>query len=162
MSYNGSSRSPWQDRWNEPTLDQLLHCLKPQHQKLFGMILDAVGQFERVTQNIIWYGPAWKWTVQLSITDHRGKPTENLLYLVPNKDMPLVCVPLSDGAINALPLKRLKKYIRDGIAGGKFAVAIHWATWTVNSQAEVACLLDLIKRKHKFYTTPPAVEAKAG
>ncbi len=154
-----ANRSPWEDRWSQPTAEQLLATLKPHHTKLLGLISEHLLSLEGVRSEVIWYGTAWKWTVSFPLTDSRGRQLDTLCHLVPNRELPLVSVPMSVSFIEHLPMKRLKKYVRDGIRGGRFAVAIHWASWTPNNQADVLCLADLFKRKHKFLTSPPSTPA---
>jgi hypothetical protein len=81
---------------------------------------------------------------------------EALCYLVPDSLMPLVCIPLRSQVIEHLPLKRLSKYIRDGIAVAKCAVAIHWAIWSPAGDSDVGLLMDLVKRKHTIINSAEA------
>jgi len=165
MSSNSlTSRLPWQDRWTQPTLLQLLEPLKIQHRRLFEQLMEELTQFEQVDQIIHWYGFAWNWTIQYRLHDKNAAEPHTLLYLVPRVENPIIVIPLSDKVIEQLPLKRLNRFIRDGIKNAKHAVAIHWATWTPNSKAEVSFLADLLKRKCKLLlgvNEKPAVEAEA-
>ena len=65
----------------------------------------------------------------------------------------MVCVPLSDPVLRELPIARLSKYVRDGIKMAKWAVTIHWATWTPVTHAEALLIIDLLaSRRHKMAT----------
>lgn len=158
-----STRLPWQDRWTQPTLLQLLEPLKIQHRRLFEQLMAELADFDQVDQVILWYGSAWNWTIQYQLHDEALSPAaiaaasndpaddpKTLVYLVPRVETPIICIPLSDQIIQQLPMKRLNRFIRDGIKNAKCAVAIHWATWTPNSKAEVGFLADLLKRKCKL------------
>ena len=81
-------------------------------------------------------------------------------YLGPRLEGPLVCLPLSEQTIAALPFARLTRFIKDGIRVAKCAVTIHWATWTPNNQTEVGLLMDLLKRCHKLPPLPKGHKAK--
>jgi hypothetical protein len=112
-----------------------------------------------VQRSILWYGPAWKWTIHFTLPPQNRKGAkasqqsaepDTLCYLVPRVESPMVCVPLSDAVIEKLPMARLSRMIRDGIKMAKCALAIHWACWNPSNQGEVAHIVDLVKRRHKF------------
>jgi hypothetical protein len=153
-----SNRLPWDDRWSRPSLPQLIQPLKAHHRRAFETLMNELTPLPSVERSILWYGPAWKWTIHFTLppqTRKSGKgaqPSEpdTLCYLVPRIESPMVCVPLSEAVIEQLPMQRLSKLIRDGIKMAKCAVAIHWACWTPNNQGEVAHIVDLVKRRHKL------------
>jgi hypothetical protein len=174
------NRLAWDDRWSQPSLEQLLHPLKVQPRRLFDQILGKVTGLSNVDRSIIWYGPSWKWTIYYTLpasslvhlppissngssaggasaaasTSAAGKNSEpeTLCYLVPNHQNPLICVPLSDAVIDRLPLKRLNRFVREAIASSKCAVSIHWAIFSPTTLAETGYLVDLIERKHAILT----------
>jgi hypothetical protein len=157
-------RAPWADRWSQPRLEQLLSPLKSHHRRVFDHLMEYVDGLEGAQQSLLWYGPAWKWTIHytLPVPPTNGhKPTERttFLYLVPRVESPTVCVPLSESMIAELPLPRLSKFVRDGIKMAKCAVTIHWATWTPSQLAEATQIIDLLKRRHKL-SLPAAAEKR--
>ena len=79
-----------------------------------------------------------------------------LCYIVPNIEQPLACVPLSDAVIETLPMRRLSKYIREGIRSAKHAVEISWASWSFETDSEANLISDLIRRKHRALTKESA------
>ncbi len=148
-----STRLPWQDRWNEPTVEQLLKPLNAQRRRLLELIMKEADLCQETEQQIVWYGPGWNWTIQYSFKDKQDSLESDVFcYLVANVETPLVSVPLSDAEIEKLPMRRLNKLIRNGIHNAKCAVAIHWAKWTPTNQTEIAHINDLIKRKYKLAT----------
>jgi hypothetical protein len=166
-------RVAWQNRWSEPGLETLLSALKAHHRRAFNHLMQQLDTMDGVSRSLIWYGPGWKWTLQYvhstgtkpvarkNGADNGQAPgsaelSQALCYLVPDSLMPLVCVPLSAAVIEQLPLKRLSKYVRDGILLAKCAVAIRWAVWSPVSDSEAGLLTDLIKRKHAICGGVPA------
>lgn len=143
-------RSVWEDRWSEPTLEQLLENLKDHHRKSIAWLLERTHQLDGIEQHIRWYGKAWKWTVELTFTDGEGEDLGVLLYVVPNPEAPIVCVPLHSDTYEELPIRRLNKYIREGVRSAKCAVELYWAGWTPTSQSDAEHLFDLVKRKHRM------------
>lgn len=148
-----TQRNPWEDRWSQPALPDLLAPLKAHHKKHLERLIEAIDAFEGARRSIIWYGPSWKWTLQYTL-DELPESDRVLCYLVPNTAGLTVSVPLSDGVILGLPKKRISKFVRDGIRSAKRAVSIHWAVWTPSTDGETAHLLDLIRRKHQHLTQP--------
>ncbi len=146
------SRTAWSDRWRQPTMKQLIEIQKEQHQKLLTELIEKLGDFEGVDQDLIWYGTGWQWTFRYTLSDHNGGEPANLAFVVPRPESPMVCLPLVASVIEQLPIKRLSKFIREGIKSAKCAVKLHWAIWTPNNQSEVDDILDLIKRVHKLCT----------
>lgn len=146
------TRSAWEDRWTPPTFEQLMAPQKEQHLNLLHELLNRLEAFEGVEKAIIWHGTAWKWTIEYSLNTPDGPTPEPLAYFVPDPESPVFCMPLREELIAKLPMKRLNRYIRDGIRGAKCAVQIHWAKWSPTAMTEVEHLTDLIKRKHKILT----------
>ena len=155
-----ASRPPWEDRWSEPSVRQLLSPVPPQHRRPLEAIIAELDGYDGIAQQIVWYGPGWNWTIQYQFDTTPACCPDVLCYLVPRQESPIVCVPLREQEIDRLPIKRLNRLIREGILRAKCAVTVNWATITPNSRAEAEQLIDLIRRKHKAATTKP--RAKSG
>ena len=144
------TRLPWEDRWIEPELSQLVKPIEDQQRRAFSTLISNIDDMERVDRTLTWYGPAWKWTIEYQLLNTSGESMQVLAYLVPSNSGPLVCVPLTGKVIEQLPMRRLNKFIRNGIRSAKCAVKIHWAVWNLSASTEVTHLMDLMKRKHKI------------
>lgn len=145
-----ATRKAWEDRWTEPSFDDLLSHLDKDTQKRFRNIVSTLEEEERVDWEITWFGPSWKWTIHMTARTPRAKNGKTLVYLVPAIEAPVISVPLNDAVIEQLPKKRLSKYIRDGIRSAKCAVDIYWANYSPTSANEVDNLIDLCKRKYNI------------
>mgnify|MGYP001148939130 CR=1 FL=1 len=144
------NRSPWEDRWSQPSLSQLLEPIREPYRKPFEQLIEEIESCQDLRQELTWYGDAWKWTLHYTQHDGTGREVGTLCYLVPKAESPLVCVPLTGEQIEQLPLKRLGKVVREGIRAAKCAVETHWATWSPSNSSDVSQIVDLIKRKHKL------------
>ncbi len=146
---------PWEDRWQQPDPQVLLGALEEHRQKFVTTLMEQIGAYDGLKATLRWHGDSWKWCWQFDLTQGNGEPRP-FAYLVPNPQGPLLCITLDDDLVNQLPLRRLSRYIRDGIrqAKAKCAVKTHWATWSPNAMTEVEQLLDLVKRKHRLLTQP--------
>ncbi len=147
-------RRPWEDRWNQPTEPQLLEPIGEQHHKYFAHLMQLLDQFEGVRRTVVWYGRSWRWTIQYEVYDAEGRSLGVLAYIIPRPESPQICISLTEAQVAKLPMRRLNRYIRDGIQAAKAAVTTHWATWSPTAMTEAEQLHDLLKRKHKFLTAP--------
>ena len=152
-------KSPWEDRWVQPEVAQLLDPLDEQRRKIVDILIEKINEYPGVHQSLIWHGTAWRWTLEFSLYDEDGKLIETLAYLVPNPESPVLCMPMKAQMMNKLPIKRLNRYIRDGIRVAKRAVDIYWAVWTPTAVTETEHLMDLIKRRHKILLTERTEDA---
>ena len=146
-----ATRLPWEDRWSTPTLEQLLEPIEENRRKIIDTLISRIGEYEGVGSNLAWHGISWRWTLELPLTiDGQTQP---FIYIVPNPEAPIVCVPMPQDVVDRLPLKRLNRFIREGIRSAKCAVDTQWAKWTPSAGTEVEHLMDLVKRLHKLHTT---------
>ena len=155
-------RSPWEDRWNQPTFEALMAPQKEQHQKLLHHLLESIEAYEGIERDIIYHGSSWNWTLEYTLPTAERELSEPMVYFVPDPESPIFCVPMREDMIAQLPMKRLNRYVRDQIRSAKCAVDIHWCKWTPTAMTEVEHLLDLFKRKYKMATGQTTVKKNAG
>lgn len=155
MSAKLTPLSPWEDRWSAPTLEQLLKPVDENRHKQITALIERISAYEGIAHELVWHGNSWRWTLQITLETELNKLP--FAYIVPVPEAPILCFPMSDETVNRLPLKRLNRYIRDGIRGAKCAVDTHWAKWTPSAGTEVEHLMDLVKRLHKIYNTVDVV-----
>jgi len=140
----------WQNRWSEPTLDDLLADLTAQHRRSVKKLMAKIADLDPSHHDLVWYGPSWKWTIRFMLDEQPPEDDSALLcHIVPNVEQPMACVPLSDAVIEGLPMRRLSKFIREGIRSAKRAVEISWASWTFQTDSEANLISDLVRRKHQ-------------
>jgi hypothetical protein len=156
MSDAMAPTTAWADRWNPPTFDALMAELnEPASIHMPKLFTNIRGEVADLEQRVIWHGTSWRWTVEFSapsqISTAGGEGREVLFYFVPNPEEPLVCVPLRPEVLEHLPIRRLNRYIRDGIRGAKWAVDIRWGKWIITANTEVEHMTDLLKRKAKIF-----------
>ena len=149
---------PWADRWTEPTVEQLYEALKPHHRKVFDAVLEHLDGLDEAQQSLVWYGPSWKWTIQYSHAANEEDDPNQLCYIVCNPELPQVVVPMSEAFVDALPMRRLNRFIRETVRAAKCAVSISWGLFTPASAAEAAHLNELIDRKLKYELQGEAAE----
>ncbi len=68
-------------------------------------------------------------------------------YLVSGPSKPRLAVPVPDELITELPLKKLSKYVRDGLAHAPTVDGVRWAHWEVQGKTQVDDILSLAAYK---------------
>ncbi|MCA9293394.1 MAG: hypothetical protein KDA20_06240 [Phycisphaerales bacterium] len=153
-----NARPSWEDRFRQPTLDELREAYAPNPQagKLFETARERLLGYPDVTETIEWQGLPWRWTIVYGL---QGDPTRALTYLVPDPAGPKVAVPLTGEMIDAMPLRRMKKHIRDGLSTGRRVGGTIWACFDIGGKQQLDEVLDLPKRKVKYITQQVAAVA---
>ncbi|TVQ30593.1 MAG: hypothetical protein EA376_12070 [Phycisphaeraceae bacterium] len=141
------TRIPWEDRFNRPSLHDLREHYNSQMSRLLDQARERLLSFEGAQEEIAWEGVAWRWTFVYRLAND---PTRAWAYLVPHPENPRLAIPMTTPMVEALPRRRLKKYITEGVATAKRVGDIHWASWEVANKTNLDEVLDLAKRKYKF------------
>lgn len=140
-----TSRVPWADRFRTPSVDDLL---APHSEPMVELIESArarLCEFEGIQETIAWHGIPWRWTFE-----YQADGSPGWAYLIPEPDRPQLTLPLTAGVIESLPMRRLKKSIRDGIIQGREVRLTRWCSWDITTMTQLDDLMDLVKRKHAF------------
>lgn len=149
-------RKAWENRFAQPSLDALSEHYPKQLATLFAHARDRLLEFDAIHETISWQGLPWRWCLVYS-TD--GDPTPAWTYLVPDPEGVTLCVPVNQDIVDSMPMKRLKKHIRDAIYMGKQVEQTIWATWQLTAKTQVDEVLDIAKRKHKYITALNAADS---
>lgn len=140
-------RLAWEDRFREPSLDELREHYNKQLTQLLDSIREYLLGFSEVSERIEWQGLPWRWTLTYSNSIDSGRAWA---YVVPQPPHPVLAVPLTSEMVRAMPVRRLKKHVRDGLTTSKKVGEVHWATWEISSKSQLEEVLDVVKRKHQF------------
>ena len=145
---------PWQDRWNEPTIEALLKSMNEQHRRVTNTMMKEVHKLLESEPVLKYYDVSWNWTIHYAGIGLRGTDSLVMAYIVPDPvEGPLVCVPLTEDTLTALPRRRLTRFIREGIDTAKCAIHLFWAKWRPTSVGEAELIVDVIKRKRNILRT---------
>lgn len=130
-----SPRPLWEDRFAQPTADELAGAVRPEGQAL---ISTARRQLEEFDEQVEWLGIPWRWSFVYRTGE--GRPWA---YLIPNPDGPALALPLPVESLSHINAKRLARFVKDGIMQASEVGATRWAEWTLTSQTQVTDLLKL-------------------
>lgn len=140
-------RLPWEDQFNTPSMDDLRRHYPKQLGNLLETARSNLLAFEGVREELAWQGVPWRWTLTYSCPDD---PTRAWAYLVPDPLRPKIALPLTEEMVEALPMRRLKKFVRDGVVAARRVNTVYWATWEITNRSQLEEILELARRKHQY------------
>ncbi len=142
MSSAGSkSRSPWPDRFREPTAESLIDFLHRQNLPSFNHARSKLLALEGIGESIAWQG-VWNWTLAFRATGQQGSACA---YLIPDPDRPRICIPIAEHRLADLPARRLSKAVRESILHAPSVNGDRWPVWAIQSKAQIEELLVLVE-----------------
>lgn len=144
-------RDPWIDRFRTPTDRDLLERYTEPIAPILEELRTELNEFDGVAETIEWMGIPWRWAFHYAI---EGDPTPCLAVLAPMPERPSLCIPLTHDLIDAIPARRLTRFIRDAIQRGPRVGGVLWCEWEVTARNQAAELIGLLKRKHQFARGP--------
>jgi hypothetical protein len=136
----------WEDRFNRPDVPAFRAALKANDRSLFDRLCKHIGELERVSQGVAWYGESWRWVVEF----RAAREPQPFAVIVPSPEDLQLAMPTSRQFAAEISTRRLKRAVRDGLelAGEPFDT--RWAVWSVNSASLLAELMHLLEDKRRF------------
>jgi hypothetical protein len=150
MAWGNTVKCAWSDKFRMPSLDELRSGLPKPLQQVFDDARHRLSYLDGVTESLVWQGVPWRWTLVYvggGSGTSEGRPS---VYLVPDPQRIQICVPLCKDQIEHLPLKRMKKSIRDGVVFARSVAGVWWPTWDVPTVGALDEVFELVTRKHKL------------
>ena len=141
-----TAREAWENEFRKPELEQLRALFEEAPLRLFDGAREAAEALDGVTAEVVWEGIPWRWCLRFS---HPGD-AEPFAYLAPMPDGPELCIPLSTECVDSIPLRRLKRFGREGIVKAKKVGSKRWPSWRITAKTELEEMADMLKRKHRF------------
>jgi len=123
-------RTPWQDRFNTPTPEQLRAGLPAAPARIFDSARRHLKSRRDVTETVAWYGQSWCWSLEYRISSP-GPDDDPLAIIIPAPLDLQYAMPLERKFASALPVKRLKRAVRDGLELGQDPFDTRWAVWSL-------------------------------
>jgi hypothetical protein len=146
MAWGNAAKTAWNDKFRMPSIGELrTGCSKPV-QQLLDEARERFAGLAQTSESLVWQGVPWRWTF-VFLGPSSGEPRV-LAYLIPDPARLQCCVPLTHDQIERLPLKRMKKSIRDGVVFARDVNGICWPTWDVPTKPAMDEVFELVARKH--------------
>jgi hypothetical protein len=136
-------RAAWMDRFKAPTADEMLGAFNKQMTGALQHLREKLLAVEGAKEEVSWQG-VWRWTLVYRIP---GDGERAWAYLVLDPTKPRVAVPITDELIAELPLKKLSKFIRDGLAHAPVVDGVRWAQWELQGKGQADDLVALAEYK---------------
>lgn len=141
-------KHPWANKFRRPAAEELLEQYgSKQLAQLVAAARAELAGLDGVTETLSWNGVPWRWSFEYR---QRGGGAQPLAYLVPDPQRPQIAVPLTSDQIGMLPLRRLKRFVRDGIVHGRMVAHVYWPSWEFALRSQLDEVMDLVIRKHKL------------
>jgi hypothetical protein len=135
---------PWTNRFQTPTGEALAEALTEADRDLVVAARSRLDQVEDTLCEIRWLGVPWRWSLVYMLKADRD---DALAYLVPEPTRPQICIPLDHSALERVTPRRLSRGVRDGIVFAAEIGGRRWASWPIQSEAQVDELILLVKAK---------------
>lgn len=138
------ARNLWEDRFASPTADRLLAALPPPLAPALVSLRSAITDEHECVEALSWFGLPWRWTLSYRRPGAR-QDQDAVAHLVLNPATPIVVFRLTREEFAELPVRKLSRYLRDGLAQAKLVAGISWPEWTIQSQTHVSELAEFFR-----------------
>ena len=138
--------TPWQDRFNTPDVKTLRTSLTVEVRETFDRIRDFLSAIDEIEERPVWMGTNWCW----SIGYFRGDDELPLAILVPAPEDLQLAMPITHEFVGELPIRRMKRAVRDGLELAQEPYHTNWGVWSLNPTHVLEDLEDLVNRRVKY------------
>ena len=138
-------RNAWQDRFNQPNPKDLRSVLAADSLAAFDRIHDALKDRDGIEERTAWYGPCWCWCIEFKV---KGASAP-LGILIPSPEDVQLAMPLDKEFLTQLPMKRMRRAVRDGLELALDPFDSNWSVWSIGPDGLLEELQDVIDRRLK-------------
>lgn len=138
-AFTRPTRSPWEDRFATPTVEQLQSQYEGPAATLMKAALVDLEQATASPAALEWLGLSWKWTLVYRVPGE----TEPSAYLVPTPDWPSIALPVPQPIAEDVVTRRGSKYLREVLVHSTLVGETRWAQWSIQGKAQLADVVRL-------------------
>lgn len=131
----------WSNRFAMPTIGELRTGLNAEVGPVFDHARQSLAQLPGVVETLKWMGVPWSWSL---VYGPAGEP-DAWAFLVPEPGRLQIAMTLPSDRLGDIPLKRLSRFLRDGLMQTQVVGRACWPTWIVGSLAQVDEVAKLIQ-----------------
>lgn len=133
-------KSPWENKFRNPTLAELKAVYLKPVQQLFEESREALMAFAEFKEELAWLGVPWRWSLVYRL------PGESLssAYLVPQPLKPRIAVPVEMDFVLSAPTRKLSKFIREGLVHCPEVGGYKWATWELLAKSQLEEVIEFM------------------
>lgn len=136
---------PWQDRFNEPDAKALRQGLPAPLAKVFDQARAALIALDAVSESLQWHGDCYRWCLEYRASGDR----EPLAILVPAPFDLQLAMPVDQEFLDSLPVRGLKRAIRDGLDLAHEPFDTTWAIWSLTPEGLLDDVMAIVDRKFR-------------
>lgn len=131
----------WSNRFAMPTPAELRSGLVVETAPLFDHARRALSELVGVVETLKWMGVPWSWSL---VYGPAGEP-EAWAFLIPEPGRLQIAVALPSDRLGDIPVKRLSRFVRDGLLQTQVVGRACWPTWIVQTQVHVDEVVRLVQ-----------------
>ncbi len=140
-------RSPWQDEFNTPDVEELRMELPVPAAELFDAAREFFNGPAELKESVRWYGDCWFWTIAFFMDKEDTEEDDPVALLVPAPDNLQVAAPLDRDFLEQLNTRRMKRAIRDGLDLASDPYSTEWGVWPLTARNQLEDLISLFKQR---------------
>jgi hypothetical protein len=133
------ARVAWMDRYRTPTVEDLMAGFNKQIAGAVEHARERLLAIETMKEELSWQG-VWRWTLVYRLP---SEGSQAWAYLVMDPTKPRLSVPVPDELIPELPVKKLSKFVRDGLAHAPSVDGLRWPHWELQGKTQADEILSL-------------------
>src|SRR5262245_29519648 len=136
-------RPSWLDRFQKPTARQLREAMPNAARHVFDAARKRLLDLDNVQEDLTWFGDCWYWSFEYRTRLSK----EPLAVLIPSPHDLQLALPLDREFTSSLPIKRMKRAVRDGLELAQEPFDTRWGIWSLTGNGLLDDLQDLIELK---------------
>ena len=153
---------PWADKFHAPTLSQLKAHYNKEKCALFEATRERLLAIEGIREEIAWQGVPWRWSLVYTLDgDESASTFKAWAYLIPDPERLQLCLTLTADQIHGIGVKRLKKWVRDGVVFARSVGGVCWPTFEISQKGQIEDVFELVDRKLKVQDAATAERIEA-
>jgi len=138
--------TPWQDRFRTPDPATLRKTVDPESVESFDRVRSFLRGLHDVVETPGWHGPTYCWSLEYRLAGRE----EPLAILIPSPIDLQLAMPIDAEFLGQLPIRRMKRAIRDGLDLASPPFDTTWAIWSLAPGSMLEDLEDLVGRRVRF------------
>ena len=146
-------RLAWEDRFTIPASAALIAGLPPHLSVIAEHARAKLATVESVREEVAWQG-VWRWTFTFVASIDGVRPWA---YLVPDPTKLRLSIPVPASMMTDMPVKKLPKFVRDGLLHAPLVGQIKWPMWELQGKGQVDDILELSRFKLSMLTPKQAM-----
>ena len=141
---------PWKDEYNTPTLKELRSGIQDEEMRnAFDLLRTKLLEIEEIEEHLEWKGDCWHWSFVYTLPSLK----DPLALVICAPEDVQISMPLERHIAEAIPTRRMKRAIRDGLELAQEPFDTNWAVWSVTTKSSVPDIFQVVKHRIQLENT---------